>query len=303
MKKVNYLQRYIELSTKIYDTGSLKQYWRMLVFVVRSMRNNGQMKELLDFFEKDSLRSDIAIAHPCIFEQLTRYWFYYNSTFIERLSLIKDNFCFLDKRLTQEAIYSIYLGPGITLWENDYHGQTLSLTLHYDEGHKKEGLMAISFKVDARLIYRIIFWISSDKDGQLALWIGALQGTQDGSKLIRDLTKYFFGYRPKNFILHALRVTASQLGIEKIYAVSNSGFYANNHVRFDRKLKTCLDSFWKETGGRFCSDERFFELPVIEPRKSLDEVQSHKRNLYRKRFAALDEKIESIRKATKPYLK
>ncbi|MBP2656461.1 MAG: hypothetical protein H6Q73_4030 [Firmicutes bacterium] len=72
------------------------------------------------------------------------------------------------------------------------------------------------------------------------------------------------------------------------YAVANGGFYANNHLRLDRKLKTSLDNFWQETGGKLSGDQRFYELPLEEPRKTLAEVESHKRNQYRKRFAVLD---------------
>ena len=79
------------------------------------------------------------------------------------------------------------------------------------------------------------------------------------------------------------------MGIKRIYAVTNYGYYANNHVRSDRKLKTNFEDFWLEAGGQMTGDKRFCELPLVEPRKSMDEVKTHKRNLYRKRFEFLDE--------------
>lgn len=297
------MREYIKLSTKIFDLKKPKDYQRVIVFIIRSIRNNRQMKDLINFFEIDSLRRDIAIAKPFIFEQATRYLFYYNSTFLERMALIKAHFLFFAKQFTEEALRHIYLGKGITLWEDQYQGETLSLNLHFDGGHRKEGLMTIVFKMREKLIYQIIFWVAPDKNGKLTAWIGALQSSPGGLKIIRDLTKHFFGYRPKNLILHALRIFTNQLAIEGIYAVSNRGFYANNHIRIDRKLKTSLDEFWKETGGNLSSDPRFFELPIIERRKELKEVESHKRNLYRKRFAAIDEIDEKIKKALTPYLK
>ena len=78
--------------------------------------------------------------------------------------------------------------------------------------------------------------------------------------------------------------------------MSNKGYYANNHVRLDRKLKTSLDEFWEEAGGKLTDDYRFYELPVEEYRKSIEEIKTHKRNLYRKRFELLDGIEESINK-------
>lgn len=74
------------------------------------------------------------------------------------------------------------------------------------------------------------------------------------------------------------------------------------HISSKRRLKTSLDDFWKEIQGEICNDSRFCTLPLIELRKSLEEVDSHKRNLYRKRFAMLDSIDADVREALKPYL-
>ena len=84
------------------------------------------------------------------------------------------------------------------------------------------------------------------------------------------------------------------LGLTHIYAVTNYGYYANNHVRRDRKLKTSFSDFWEESGGHPCEDRRFYELPMTEYRKAMEEVPAHKRNYYRKRYALLDEVDASI---------
>ena len=60
-------------------------------------------------------------------------------------------------------------------------------------------------------------------------------------------------------------------------------------MRADRKLKTNFGDFWIEAGGKETEDERFYELPLIEPRKTMEEVPTRKRAVYRRRFAFLDE--------------
>ena len=96
---------------------------------------------------------------------------------------------------------------------------------------------------------------------------------------------------------------AKALGLKHIYAVTNYGYYANNHIRRDRKLKTSFSDFWKESGGRPCADQRFYELPMTEYRKTMEEVPTRKRANYRKRYALLDEVDASIAEKVRALLK
>lgn len=112
-----------------------------------------------------------------------------------------------------------------------------------------------------------------------------MQGTPNSSEVIKGLTKAFFGYRTKNLIFYGIRNVAAALGCQHLYAVSNAGYYAMNHVRRDRKLKTSLDDFWQECEGHGCKDQRFFEMPIEEYRKSMEELKPSKRAQHRRRFA------------------
>ena len=85
--------------------------------------------------------------------------------------------------------------------------------------------------------------------------------------------------------------------------MSNYGHYANNHIRINRKLKTSLDEFWNETVGMVCNDPRFFDIPITSPRKNIEDVVSHKRNLYRKRYTLLDEIRKTIVQSLELYCK
>ena len=126
---------------------------------------------------------------------------------------------------------------------------------------------------------------------------------ENARDVVKKMTKVCHGYRTKNLILYMLQAMASAMGIKKIYAVSNYGYYANNHVRADRKLKTNFGDFWLEAGGKETEDERFYELPLVEPRKTMEEVPTRKRAVYRRRFAFLDEVDAEIEQAVKNILK
>jgi len=93
------------------------------------------------------------------------------------------------------------------------------------------------------------------------------------------------------------------MGVGRIYAVTNEGYYANNHVRVDRKLKTSFSDFWEEAGGQPALDSRYYILPLIEHRKTIEEIKTHKRSQYRKRFALLDEIDSAVETAIKQNLR
>ena len=69
-------------------------------------------------------------------------------------------------------------------------------------------------------------------------------------------------------------------------------FFRKIKIRIPEYKKTSLDEFWEEAGGKRTEDYRFYELPVEEYRKSIDEIKTHKRSQYRNRFNKLDE-VES----------
>ena len=125
----------------------------------------------------------------------------------------------------------------------------------------------------------------------------------EAKDIIKRMTKACHGYRTKNMILYIIQAVARSLGLKKIYAVTNEGYYANNHARVDRKLKTSFSDFWSEAGGNPTDDSRFYELPLVEARKTMEEVPTRKRAVYRRRFAMLDEIDNSISDSVKNILK
>ena len=141
-----------------------------------------------------------------------------------------------------------------------------------------------------------MLWVNRDKNGDIALWIGAMQGpnTDNARELVKEATKQAHRYRTKNLILYMTQALARNLHVKKIYAVSNEGYYAMNHIRRDRKLRTDFGAFWKEAGGKMTDDIRFYEIPLTETRKTMDEVPTRKRAVYRKRFVFQDNVDEQI---------
>lgn len=276
---------------RLYKTKILKEMKRYVVFRSRCALHSSQVEELVAFFAENEHREGWLHGTPSFLEQTTRSFFYKDSTWDERQELVKNHILIMEECFHPELLDKLYKDVEmVQLWKDTYLDKPLTLNLWFHAGQRKEGCLSLVMLYEGEALYQIMFWLGKDKEaGGNAIYIGALQGPQNGNELIKGLTKAFFGYRTKNLIFYGLRSFAKALSIEKIYAVANEGYYAMNHVRMDRKLKTDFGAFWQECEGKQCSDSRFYVMPVAEHRKSMEELKPSKRAQHRRRFAKMDE--------------
>lgn len=279
---------FIELGKKIYNLNNPREAHRFTIFLARCLLNPRKMNRLEKFFSSTKILREVAENFPFVYEQATRAFFYHKSKFDERINLIENHMNFLQNNFSEDFLRRIYRGERIEVWKKNIENLgDMRLLICIEPGQRKEGLLSAMLRMnDDFPIYQIIFWIAENN-----LYIGAMQGPNvDNAKdIIKIITKKSHAYRTKNLILYATQAIARAMNLKKIFAVTNFGYYANNHIRRDRKLKTSFSDFWAECGGSPTDDERFFELPMIEARKTFEEIPTHKRAVYRKRFEMLDE--------------
>lgn len=283
----------IKLSKKIYHTDNPRELHRFIVFIARAMLHASDMKRLYEWYQQDELRRRVLDDNPFIMEQVTRQFFYKGSTFSERVKIVQQHTSFIQSVFKTESAF-LLLGDtnGIEIWRGDYDGHTdWEVHLAYDAGQRKEGLLGLDMDLNHEHLYQMIFWVAFNRDGEPSMYIGAMQGPNcdNARNLVKAVTKKCHRYRTKNLILYMTQAVARAMGLKHIYAVTNRGYYAQNHARRNRKLKTDFGAFWQEVGGKALKDERFYELPLIEHRKTMEEVPTRKRAVYRRRFAFQDE--------------
>ena len=279
------------IGKNLYQTNILKEMKRYLVFRTRCRLHSGLVNDLLDFFGANEHREQWLMGNPSFVEQATRTFFYKGSTWEERMQLVKNHVLIMENRFKDDLMDQLYIEhERVQLWEDSYLDKPLTMSLWFHAGQRKEGCLSLILSYEGEELYQIMFWFAKNPaDGRDVIYIGALQGPQNGNELIKGLTKAFFGYRTKNLIFYGLRSLAKSMGISNIYAVANEGYYAMSHVRMDRKLKTDFGAFWQECEGKQCSDRRFYIMPVEEYRKSMEELKPSKRAQHRRRFAKMDE--------------
>lgn len=279
------------IGKSLYQTHILKEMKRYLVFRTRCRLHSSMVNDLLDFFAATEQREKWLVGNPSFLEQATRTFFYKGSTWEERMQLVKNHVQIMEQHFNAELMDELYVEhKKVQLWEDSYLDKPLTMNLWFHAGQRKEGCLSLVLSYEGEELYQIMFWFAKNPaDGKDVIYIGALQGPQNGNELIKGLTKAFFGYRTKNLIFYGLRSLAKAMKITNIYAVANEGYYAMSHMRMDRKLKTDFGAFWQECEGKQCSDRRFYIMPVAEYRKSMEELKPSKRAQHRRRFAKMDE--------------
>ena len=293
------------VGNSLYNLKDLKQMKRYLVFRTRCRLHSGMVNGLLDFFAADEHREKWLMGNPSFLEQATRSFFYKGSTWDERMQLVKDHVLIMEQYFKPELMDQLYgERKAVQLWQDSYLDKPLTMSLAFHAGQRKEGCLSLMMTYENQALYQIMFWFAKNPaDGQNVIYIGALQGPQNGNELIKGLTKAFYGYRTKNLIFYGMRSLAKALGITYIYAVANEGYYAMSHLRMDRKLKTDFGAFWQECEGKQCSDRRFYIMPVAEYRKSMEELKPSKRAQHRRRFAKMDELEDAVAKSLSQFQK
>lgn len=139
-------------------------------------------------------------------------------------------------------------------------------------------------------------------EGKSTLFIGGLQGAKAHvpHELIQGATKACHGLFPKRLLVEAAMTLGAAFPVEQIVAVSNdTHIYRSWRYRKKKegKLLADYDSFWLSIGGEK-QDNGNFMLPLVMPRKPMEEIASKKRSEYRRRYALLDSLIQQMKQAT-----
>ena len=310
-----YIQDQWAKGRKIYGKRSWRETRRVVLHTVRSMGRRQKMNRLESYFANYKPDPDLLHRQIGLYELMTRIFFYKDSTAMERLEAIINHFDYIQNIFTDEVIRSMYsidkdnflddvsrIKRGFVVWQSEE--LNMKAQLYYGAGQRKEGLLTLLLTLENQGVYHANFRFGKGFNGEPAMWIGTIQGYKDGLDNAKTVTKKMFGYRPKNFIMFLLRHIAVLCKVESIYAVSDEGFYANTHlVRGHRAKVAELDPLWEESGGVVCSDERFFNIPLEEYRKPIEEIKSQKRSQYRKRYELLDQYEQEIQDHLKPLLR
>lgn len=273
----------------LYSDNSSQGLFKKSKFILRSFIYRKELKKMFFIFNKPPLQK-IPEIYPRIFNKPLRPYIFASANSKKRVQMIEEHYNIIST-LFSEHITSLYMTKGIML--GSYPNTSCSITLGYNNTFRREGEMVFSIMNDQGLrLYSCAFSFLGTIQ-QPILVIGSIQGpepaVENPQEIVRNMTKDAYGLRPKSLVVMLVMMLAKSVAAHRILAVKKCA-HVFQAKRYSRKQKANLQSDYDELWAEFEAinfDDNFVQLPPQE-RKSLEEIASKKRSMYRRRYEWLD---------------
>ena len=164
----------------------------------------------------------------------------------------------------------------------------IALYLNINSLDPLEGFFSINLQKGDERLYSASFALLENKQ----LLIASIQGssTDNAPEQIKLATKQLHGIRPAFLLVYIFKMLCEikqfqLLGIPKKHQAKYR-FNDFSRLLFD------YDSFWQENGAEL--KQNYWYIPNIIERKSMDDIPSKKRSMYKKRYEMLDNIKQSL---------
>ncbi len=176
----------------------------------------------------------------------------------------------------------------------------LRIVLDQPKWFLREGQAVLNLFMGETRVLSLAFTLRAE-DGVLTAYIGALQGRhiEGALDIYKGLTGALNGMRPRDFLIDLFRTLCATLGVARICAVSDAS-RQHRAAYFGKKAETLVsvdyDAIWQDRGGTPL-DADFYSLTVSPERRSIEDIASKKRSMYRKRYDMLEHIEAQLRDA------
>ncbi len=272
----SFADSYPKLSQRPWHRKWLKQ----LGYQLQTSRHATTIRDFVAFVNADPRRVALLTQAPRIGTAFYEGYVLRQWTFQQRLAAIKADLHFAERYLPP----AFFDSQRLTLATLD---NGLRIELKRNDLSMLEGLWHVGLYANEQRVY--LFTFTAGQGNQLL--IGSIQGaSNDGeTQQIKKVTKAMHGLRPQQLMIWLAQALAKQLDLAGVTAMGN-----DNHPRMSWKKRlrnqtifiADYDKIWQSYHGQVQGDGNWCIPPMTL--KSLEEIASKKRSMYRKRYAMLD---------------
>ena len=272
-------------------------------FMLRSLATPLITARLLSDLAKHPYLMQMLQVQPGLPCRLHRPWLTVNMDRQRVLESLSWHYQMMCRQLPATLTKGYLSKQGVTLLTlTGKDEQQFTVRLCADAFMDKEGEATLVFCDSQNTALAEMTFTLCQFEGKSTLFIGGLQGAKAHvpHELIQGATKACHGLFPKRLLVEAAMTLGAAFPVEQIVAVSNdTHIYRSWRYRKKKegKLLADYDSFWLSIGGEK-QDNGNFMLPLVMPRKPMEEIASKKRSEYRRRYALLDSLIQQMKQAT-----
>lgn len=152
----------------------------------------------------------------------------------------------------------------------------------------EEGFWGFHIKSCEKIAYTLSFCFTSENELLIARVQGTLKDSKEALEVNKFLTKQYYGLRPNALLIECAKILSEILGLK-----ATLGVFEKNQVRAGKSKKrgylVDYQKIWLENGGTLRTQNGYKCYVLSHKRKSLEEIASQKRSMYKKRFQILDE--------------
>ena len=273
-------------------------------FVLRSLAAPVTTSRLLTRLAKQPCLMQLLQAQPGLPCRMHRPWLTVNMERQHALESLNWHYQTMIRQLPATLLQGYLSKQGATLLTlTGKDEQHFTVRLCADAFMDKEGEATLVFCDDQNTVLAEITFTLCPFAGKSTLFIGGLQGAKAHvpHERIQKATKACHGLFPKRLLVETAMTLGAAFPVEQIVAVSNdTHIYRSWRYRKKKegKLLADYDSFWLSLGGEKQESGNFM-LPLVMPRKPMEEIASKKRSEYRRRYELLDSLIQQVNQATR----
>jgi uncharacterized protein VirK/YbjX len=217
---------------------------------------------------------------------VNRHW-----TMSKRLEAIETHYLIVRSSV---PLLEVANGESLEIAQHDLGNEKLRILVDRPHWMRGEGELGISLFYGIDRIYTAMFLMSGTQDN-LQIIVGNLQGDgRDRQGLYKEFTKTMHGMRPRDFMIHVLKILGDEIGCKEILGISDDAHRSSHWLTHAKKLST-YDAIWIEQSGIKDNSSGFFKMSSRLKKRSDEEIPPNKRALYRRRYQFLDELQLKIR--------
>ena len=269
------------------EKGGVVRFTRRLRFLFKALSAYRSVKQILDAPRQSPLGKLMQCRPQTIGAVIWPYqcagWDVHT-----RLARIRDHYSVIEKI---GGTIDFPVDGQISLLDLSDICEGFHVVVDQPEWFIREGQLAINLFLGDVRMYILAFSLFH-QGSVIAAFVGAIQGRdiEEALEKYRGLTKASHGMRPRDFLIEVFRMFCAELGVSKIFAVSEEFRHHRDPyfgpVISTKEFSTNYNEVWIERGG-VRVDPMFYQLSVTDPERVLAAIPAKKRGMYRRRFEML----------------
>ncbi len=278
--------KFLQANSHLAKKLSYRRFSKQFLYNRSLKTYRSEIAELTDFINDNSKLTPLFKNNHQIGKAIFEGYLFRQFNTKERMTLIQQDMQFALSHFPEE----FFIKKEVTIFSIT---DELDIRLQLNPLNILEGLWLLGLYMGDTRVYLFTFGIGLDNK----LLIGSIQGTNDtkDSQLIKKTTKIMHSLRPQQLMIWLALALAENWKLDGVEAVGN-----NNHARMNwrkqlrrKKLfQADYNAIWQAYNGILLENGNW-QIPPMKL-KTIKEVASKKRSMYRKRYAMLDEITQAL---------